>query len=165
MPPLGKGGAPPTKLIALTFDDGPFSHTDELLSILENYNAHATFFVTGENTTRYPKQAYKIQEAGHDIGNHSWSHTALNNAALDKIRQELSKSSAAISAITGKDPTLFRAPFLSYSENLTQVAKEMGMSIIGTQIFSMDWENIGHEQVASNVIHSAKDGGIILDLS
>jgi len=152
----------PQRLIALTFDDGPFAHTDVLLDILEEHDVLATFFFIGQHIPRQPEMAQRVFEAGHEIGNHSWTHISLGNADPDIIRQELGDTSTAIREITGEYPTLFRAPYLNHGANLTAVATEMDMAIISAGIMSNDWESITYEQVANNVIGAARDGGIIL---
>src|SRR5689334_496516 len=63
--------------IALTFDDGPSESTPEVLETLARYGARATFFQCGNNVRRLPSIARQVIEAGHEIGNHSYSHSAL----------------------------------------------------------------------------------------
>jgi len=153
----------PTKLISLTFDDGPFAHTAALLDILEEHDVRATFFFIGRHIPQQPEMARRVHEAGHDIGNHSWSHPSLGGTTdIDTIRDELEQTSTAIREITGEYPVLFRAPYLNYGANLTEVATEMGMAIIGANIMSNDWENITYERVAENALRGARDGAIIL---
>jgi len=154
----------PDGFVALTFDDGPFGHSDRLLRILAEYDVRATFFVIGRHVQAHPEQARRIYEAGHDLANHSWSHVSLGNPSpgLEVIRRELGDTSDAIRGITGQDPVFFRAPNLNYGPDLTQVAREMGMAIIGSDAIGRDWEDISPAQIASNVLGSARDGSIIL---
>lgn len=65
------------KVVALTFDDGPGVHTDEILRILEEHNVKATFFLTGREIKAHRDKAQKIAKAGHQIGNHSYSHQRM----------------------------------------------------------------------------------------
>ena len=65
------------KKVALTFDDGPGEYTDELLDCLEQNNAHATFFMLGQNVSSYPDAPKRMLELGCEIGSHSWDHTQL----------------------------------------------------------------------------------------
>lgn len=62
------------KVLYLTFDDGPSENTGWIIGELQNFNAKATFFCLGEKVARYPGQYKKILEAGHSVGNHSYSH-------------------------------------------------------------------------------------------
>jgi len=154
----------PDKAIALTFDDGPFGHTDRLLAILAEHDVRATFFVIGRHVQQRPEQARRIALAGHELGNHSWSHSSLGSPSpgLAAIRQELGGASDAIAGIAGEAPAFFRAPNLNYGPDLAHVAREMGMAIIGASAIGRDWESIGPAQIAANVIGAARDGGIIL---
>lgn len=160
----GKSNAIADKTIAITFDDGPFEHTERLLAILAEYNVNATFFLVGQNVQSRPEKSRLIFEAGHEIGNHSWAFTSLGEPSPgpNAIRKSLADTSAQIRKITGTNPVFFRAPNLNYGEDLTNTAREMGMAFIGASDFSMDWEGISTEEIVSNVIDGASDGGIIL---
>ena len=159
-PPLGK------KYIALSFDDGPAEKTGPLLDVLREHRVKATFFLIGQNIRSRPEEARRIFAEGHEIGNHSGGYAGLGvNGKADEnaIRQSLSAASAAIKEITGTNPVCFRAPNLDYSDTLTAVVREMGMALIGSDVIGRDWEeHITTGQIIDNILHSAKDGGIIL---
>ena len=72
-------------MLALTFDDGPGQYTDELLDCLEANNAHATFFMLGQNVSAYPDAPKRMLELGCEIGSHSWDHTQLTTIDLDSV--------------------------------------------------------------------------------
>ena len=76
------------KQIALTFDDGPDPKvTMQILETLNKYDAKATFFMLGSRVEYYPEIAKKVQEAGHELGNHTWNHPDLTKAGVEKIRK------------------------------------------------------------------------------
>ncbi|MCL2191228.1 MAG: polysaccharide deacetylase family protein [Treponema sp.] len=154
----------PAGFVALTFDDGPFDHSDRLLRILAEHEVRATFFVIGRHVQARPDQARRIFDAGHDLANHSWSHASLGNPSPgpDAIRRELGDTSRAIRGITGEDPVFFRAPNLNYGSDLAQVAREMGMAIIGSDAIGRDWEDISPARIVGNVLDAARDGSIVL---
>src|SRR5690606_32267549 len=80
-------------LIALTFDDGPQPEfTEEILQILADYNAKATFFVTGAEMEQNPEQGKKIVAAGHELGNHSYSHKTMVLRTPSFVREEIAKT-------------------------------------------------------------------------
>jgi peptidoglycan/xylan/chitin deacetylase (PgdA/CDA1 family) len=100
------------KLVALTFDDGPTPHyTADILQLLDLYQVKATFFVTGAETQRYMTQAKQIVAAGHQLGNHSWSHPRMLFMSLDEISREIEGTDQQIRAAGFKGEILFRPPY------------------------------------------------------
>ena len=80
------------KYIALTFDDGPHPvYTPEILDILKENNAKATFFVIGKNAKNYPDLILREKEEGHEIGNHTYSHPDMKGISVDKAVEEIIK--------------------------------------------------------------------------
>ncbi|MDX2780330.1 polysaccharide deacetylase family protein, partial [Streptomyces caniscabiei] len=87
-------------------DDGPAApETATLLTYLAQYKARATFFTTGQNVDAHPD----LVRAGHEVGNHSWNHPDLTKLTPEQIASQLHRTSAAIKAATGKEPTHLRA--------------------------------------------------------
>ena len=100
------------KVIALTFDDGPTAaYTNEILAILDQYGVKATFFVIGREVEENPEYARSIVEAGHELGNHSWSHPNMSLLSLDRIADEIERTDAAIRAVGYEGELHFRPPF------------------------------------------------------
>jgi peptidoglycan/xylan/chitin deacetylase (PgdA/CDA1 family) len=126
----------------------------------------ATFFLIGRRIRQDPDGVRDIIAEGHEIGNHSDDHAYLGrNSKLDEngIRQNIAAVQDAVYNITKAYPVYFRAPYLDYSQTLEKVVKEMGMAFIGVNVDSRDWNNgITTDQIVSNVLNSARDGGIIL---
>ncbi|GHV71500.1 hypothetical protein AGMMS49928_23550 [Spirochaetia bacterium] len=154
----------PTKYIAISFDDGPSgAKTLELLEILKEQKVKASFFLIGQNIRNNKASAQAIFNDGHELCNHSDGYDGLGGAtAADTIRTSLLAASAAIKGITGKDPVYFRAPNVAYGTNLTTVCTELGLAIIGVNVWSNDYQSsLTAEQVKNNVLGAAKDGGII----
>jgi len=154
----------PDRFITITFDDGPFDHSDRLLGILAEHDVRATFFLIGGNINARLWQAKRMSEAGHDVANHSWGWSSLGTPSpgVDAIRKSLGDTSALIKEATGKPPAFFRAPNLNLGADLEMVAGEMGMSIIGATANSHDWRDIPTAEIVNNALYSVKDGGIIL---
>jgi peptidoglycan-N-acetylglucosamine deacetylase len=99
------------KVVALTFDDGPAIHTDEILTILKAENVKGTFFLTGNEIEKYPDDAKRIAEEGHEIGNHSYSHQRMVLKSPSFIKEEIEKTDELIRQIGYKGEIHFRPPF------------------------------------------------------
>ncbi|MBB6446060.1 polysaccharide deacetylase family protein [Bacillus benzoevorans] len=98
------------KVVALTFDDGPTKNVDQILPLLDKYNAKATFFLIGEEMVKHPEEAKKIVEAGHQIGNHTYSHKRMIFKAPSYIREEIEKTDQLIQNAGFKGEIDFRPP-------------------------------------------------------
>lgn len=84
------------KVVALTFDDGPADNTNQILSLLEEYNAKATFFLIGAEIEKFPEEARKIAEEGHQIGNHTYSHKRMIFKTPAYYKDEIEKTDQLI---------------------------------------------------------------------
>jgi peptidoglycan/xylan/chitin deacetylase (PgdA/CDA1 family) len=99
-------------LVALTLDDGPSGEiTDSLLSILRAHHARATFFVTGRELALNPSAGTRIVAAGHELGNHSYSHLHMLGMSPRRLREEISWTDALIRAAGQREPIYFRPPY------------------------------------------------------
>lgn len=98
------------KVVALTFDDGPTKNVDQLLPLLDKYNAKATFFVIGNELEKNLEEGKKIAQAGHQIGNHSYSHKRMVFKTPSFIQQEIEKTNTLIRKTGYKEPIDFRPP-------------------------------------------------------
>ena len=151
------------KKIALSFDDGPSRrNTEEILSILKEYHVHATFFVIGENAQRDPERIRSIFCAGHEIGNHTYTHAYLTKINKQAIREEILKTEKVLIEITGEKPTLFRPPGGYYDADSLRVLDEMGYTSVLWSLDTKDWRMPKTETIVSKVEGNASDGDIIL---
>jgi len=158
----------PTKYIAISFDDGPCSAsnnggTTAILEKLDELKVKATFFVIGQNVRGNKAAAKAIFDGGHEIGNHSDGYNSLGNSPANDIAANLDTAGLAIKEITGKYPCLFRAPNLNHGKNLSQVCLERGMALIDGNTHN-DWDGTGHtpESIKNSVLANPQNGGIIL---
>ena len=97
-------------MVALTFDDGPSSHTQRLLDIFRKYGGKGTFFVLGSTLDSNQETLKRIADDGHEIGNHSWSHSSFVEISSVEVRNEITKTRNKIYDITGVDSTLVTHP-------------------------------------------------------
>ncbi len=151
------------KKIALTFDDGPNpKNTTFLLKALEEKNVPATFFLTGENAERYPALVKEIQKQGHEIGNHSYSHSNMSKSDPLKVIKEIRKTQRILERITGKAPVLFRPPYGTMMLEDMVVIPRFGLKVILWTVDSKDWSNIKESEIAENVLQKTCGGSIIV---
>lgn len=146
-------------MVALTFDDGPGKRTGELLAQLKKYNAHATFFMLGQNVSAYQDEVKEMKKIGCELGNHSYSHANLGKAGEDVIKKEVEDTNAKIKKIAGQEATVMRPPYGSISSTLRE---NVGMPMILWNIDTLDWKTKNAKSTIDEVMNNAKDGDIIL---
>jgi len=130
------------KAVALTFDDGPHpEYTAKLLDILDRYQAKATFFVIGRHVKSFPDLVFRMQQTGHDIANHSYTHNRMNRMKLTQVVEEIQKTNHEIKNITGQAPRFFRAPGGQYSPGVYQGALKTNMQVINWSVNAGDYQN------------------------
>lgn len=156
-------GAAKTHQIALTFDDGPsIQNTEEILSVLKEYGIRATFFVIGENAAADPDRIRMIYEAGHEIGNHTYTHSYISKIGKDALREEIRKTEEILQSITGEKPKVFRPPGGFYDEASLKVLEEMGYRSVLWSLDTKDWCMPKSDTIASKIEETAVSGDIIL---
>ncbi|MBF6595451.1 MAG: polysaccharide deacetylase family protein [Thermaceae bacterium] len=151
------------KLIALTFDDGPWPvTTQEDLDILRRYNARATFFWVGRYLRAYPKIAQQVILDGHAVGNHSWSHL-YHPFTPAAAAQELDSTSSLITQDTEVSTRLFRPPGGSLKNGLASYALKQGYTVVMWSVSSADTDpKAPWTAFAANVLNGARPGAIVL---
>ena len=138
-------------MCALTFDDGPSPYTAELLDTLARYNIPATFFVVGAQVQRRPDIIRRMLAEGHEVGNHSFSHTALRKQSPQAQQDDLRKLDALLREL-GANPRFVRPPFGYYDHNTINVVQEMDGHIVMWTVDSQDWRNYSDlEDVLANM--------------
>ncbi len=149
--------------IALTFDDGPHPYyTAEILDILEKYGVKATFFFVGQNIEYYPDVADKVYLAGHEIGNHTYTHHRVRALDHAELLREMNKCDDAIYEIHEYRPKLFRPPEGAFDDDARRTAKYMDYSVILWAVDTRDWEHPSPDMILRNVMTNVKSGDIIL---
>jgi peptidoglycan/xylan/chitin deacetylase (PgdA/CDA1 family) len=135
--------------IYLTFDDGPDPNvTPQLLDLLKNRNAKATFFLVGTNVEAYPELVSRIVENGHSVGNHSYNHKQFHELELKTQLQEIIKTNTLIEKITGAKCKLFRAPGGRLSLRLFLKLIRLGITSVHWSKDSMDWKENGEQTIS-----------------
>lgn len=154
------GTAEEVKKIAITFDDGPHpSYTAELLDGLKERGIHATFFVTGSHAEENPELILRMQEEGHLIGNHTYSHIQLTEANREIFREELIRTNEILKDITGTEVIFVRPPYGTWDKKFET---ELNMFPVLWNIDPLDWCSHNADCVANKVVTKAGEDDIIL---
>jgi peptidoglycan/xylan/chitin deacetylase (PgdA/CDA1 family) len=151
------------KCVALTFDDGPSPFDDRLLQILKDNDAKATFFLIGNKVAANPAGAKKIADAGMEIGSHTWEHPNMATLPTDDIAAQFSKADDAISAATGRAPTLYRPAGGLSTDAVRQTAATFGLAEILWDVIPFDWANDANTAATRSLLMSQiKPGSVVL---
>ena len=158
------------KVIALTFDDGPWDkQTDEILDILEQNDAKATFFTVGQCISGHEKELQRAASMGCEIGTHTWDHAegsgegvSLIKMSTDERKQEVQKGLEAIKNATGQEASaIFRCPGGNFDTSVATDLEGIVTAEIGWNVDTTDWKKPGADVIAQR-IQSAGPGNIIL---
>lgn len=151
------------KKIAISFDASwGAEYTPSILQILRHNNIKTTFFLTGFWIEKYPDLVKKIVAEGHELGNHTYTHPHLNTLDKPAIKNELERVHAALTALTGREPRLFRPPFGEYSNKVIETANELGYQTIQWSVDSLDWKELGKQTIVKRVTDKLHPGAIVL---
>ena len=150
------------KVIALTFDDGPGPYTAQLLDILDQHSAKATFFLIGSKVSSQANVVRSIHARGHQLGNHSWSHPELPKLPVDQIAGEIDRTNDAIKQATGVTPAILRPPYGAVNGVVLEQLRLRGMSSILWSVDTRDWADRNSQIVCSRAVAGARPGAIIL---
>lgn len=146
--------------IALTFDDGPGEYTDELLDCLEENNAHATFFMLGQNVGSWESTVQRMADIGCEIGSHSWDHPNLYDLSMDSVAKEFSDTDAALEKACGQKASVARAPYGNWSDDIIST---VGKPFFTWSLDSLDWSYLDVNKDYDAVMNGdLTDGSIIL---
>jgi peptidoglycan/xylan/chitin deacetylase (PgdA/CDA1 family) len=151
------------RLVALTFDDGPWpGQTDKILDVLKKQNVRATFFMLGTQVRRSPDLARRVLAEGHTVGSHSLSHKQLNKLKPPAIRKEISSGVSAVAGATGMRPVWFRPPYGAVNGAVKKQARGLGVRTAMWDIDTLDWTRPGVHMLYRNAVRSTKPGQIVL---
>jgi peptidoglycan-N-acetylglucosamine deacetylase len=151
--------------IAMTFDDGPHpSLTPRLLDILASRNIRATFYVIGQNVKQYPGIMRRMAAAGHEMGNHTWTHPRnLSRWADAPLRSEIQRTHDVIVSTSGAVPLTYRPPGGSVSPHQKQwLYNDYGYPTILWAVDPLDWKRPGPAVVTQRILSATKPGHIVL---
>jgi peptidoglycan-N-acetylglucosamine deacetylase len=144
------------KRIAIGFDDGPSDYTAGVLRVLRRFDSHATFFEIGQETSGRAEIMKKILRQGNEIGNHSLHHEAYPSSG------SIHETDRLIRRATGFRPCDFRPPDGAVNSSLVARAHAQNLVTVNWDVDPRDWSTPGTAAIASNVIHNAHNGSIVV---
>ncbi len=153
------------RLIALTFDDGPYPvFTPLLLDVLRDLHVPATFFLIGKDAEQWPDLTRRIEADGNEIADHTYTHPNLDQESADEVRKEILEGGATLWALT-HDPgarTLMRPPHGRYTERTLQIAQQLGYSVVLWTDDSGDWRTVPVAELERHLLAHATAPEIVL---
>lgn len=150
--------------IAITFDDGPNPQfTPQVLALLKQHDAKATFFCIGKHIETHPELFKQIITEEHTIGNHTYSHA--NNFGFfktQKVQAELQQTNSIIKKISGLNPKLYRPAFGVTNPRIARAVTNLNVTTIGWNKRSLDTTNLSEFQILKRATKNIKTGDVIL---
>ncbi|WP_438347242.1 polysaccharide deacetylase family protein [Paenibacillus sp. FA6] len=152
----------PPGFVAITFDDGPSIYTKEIVNVLNKYNVGGTFFFVGTQVQKFPESVKYVDDHGFSIGNHSMTHSNLSNLSAEKQLSELVRTNQLIQNITSKPVHLFRPPYGSRDDKLSELMAKENMRMVLWNNDPEDWHNDSPQQTLNYISRTRSTGAIIL---
>lgn len=151
-------------VVAMTFDDGPHpSLTPQLLDILAQRQIRATFYVIGSRVVRQPELTRRIAAAGHEIGNHTWSHPSLSALSDDAVLSELDRTTWAVHEAVGRPPVTMRPPYGNlHGRQRLMVHGTRNLPTVLWSVDPEDWRRPGPSVVTERIVSRSHPGAVIL---
>lgn len=153
------------RLIALTFDDGPYPvYTPMLLDVLHDLNVPATFFLIGADAQQWPEITRRIESEGNEIADHTYTHPNLDQESAEGVRREILEGRDALWALS-HDPavrTLMRPPHGRYTERTLRIAQALGYSVVLWTDDSGDWRTVTVQRLQRHLLEYATAPEIVL---
>lgn len=151
------------KIIALTFDDGPYPpYTQQLLEVLRQKQVKATFFMVGENAAKHPQIVKMVLADGHQIALHAGKHQDLLKLDPEALNNNITSGKTVLEAITKMKITAMRPPHGFKDWQVVKAINAAGLQIVNWSVIPRDWTNPGADTIASRVLRDASPGAIVL---
>ena len=148
--------------VALTFDEGPSSYTQQILQILADKGAQATFFVQGDRTDENQAAVRAIVESGNEIGSNSYADEDLTALSADELRQRLTQGFESIQRASNASCALLRPPYARFTDESWTLAMDLVSAVVTWNIDSGDYLLPGADTMVGNVVGSVRNGNIVL---
>lgn len=150
------------KLVALTFDDGPMPRwTPQVLDMLDELKAPATFFLVGERV-RANARLIHGRLGRHEVANHTWSHLDMAKRDFGDLHRDLLRTHVQIRTVTGREPTLLRPPYGHLGGSTVLAAAEFGYTVVLWSLQMLESVYVHHPAGLADYIAGAARPGTIL---
>ncbi len=157
------GAQPNQKLVALTFDDGPWpGQTEKILRVLRQHKVKASFFMIGYLARRYPSIAEKVAAEGHVVGNHTAGHRMLTKLTSAAVDTQIAQGAGIIERSTGQTPEWFRPPGGDISPAVWSRIRRVRLKVALWDVDPQDWRGIPSPKIAHDVVTRVRPGAIVL---
>jgi peptidoglycan/xylan/chitin deacetylase (PgdA/CDA1 family) len=160
--PFVREGGGRAREVALTFDDGPGPYTPDVLSVLERFRVHATFFAIGKMERYFSSSTTREIRDGDVIGDHTENHPALAKLSPHDQREELLEQIARIELLGGKRPVLFRPPYGSFNATTMRELRSLHLLMVLWSVDTGDYLQPGAPAIVERALAGAHPGAIIL---
>lgn len=159
--PVIRSAPEPIPCVALTFDDGPDPvTTPQVIDILRDAGAVATFFVEGRWADAYPGIVQRIVFEGHAIGNHSWDHPRYTRTSMGEVASQAARTDRAILSAVGYAPALLRPPYGAYNGAVLEAIGDR--TVVAWSVDALDWLNKSPARIVARIERDVRPGSIIL---
>jgi peptidoglycan/xylan/chitin deacetylase (PgdA/CDA1 family) len=153
-------GSPSRRAVALTFDDGPSESTGALLSLLDRYSARATFFQCGMHAERLPEAAREVSAAGHEIGNHTYSHPRFWLRSPQFVQQEVARGQRSLEQVHNHSPLYLRVPYGVRWFGVRAAQRRHNLLGVMWTAIGLDWKRPAGA-IAQRLLAAAAPGAIL----
>jgi probable sporulation protein (polysaccharide deacetylase family) len=137
-------------------------YLSQILATLKRHQVSASFFLEGNWVKNNPDLAKMIVSAGHEVGNHSYTHPNMQRLTAAQTREQLIRTNEVIEAATGKKIEWFAPPSGSYREETVKIAAELNMKTVMWTVDTIDWQKPSPDQLINRVISKIDNGSMIL---
>ncbi|WP_419888510.1 polysaccharide deacetylase family protein [Neobacillus niacini] len=134
----------------------------EMLAVLKQHQVRASFFLEGRWVKNNPDLAKMIVSAGHEVGNHSYTHPDMKRITAAETREQLVKTNEVIEAATGNKSSWFAPPSGSYRDETVKIASELNMKTVMWTVDTIDWQKPTPDQLINRVISKIDNGFMVL---
>jgi peptidoglycan/xylan/chitin deacetylase (PgdA/CDA1 family) len=149
--------------VALTFDDGPNAiFTPQVLDVLARYGVHATFFIVGSEADQLPDLVRRELDAGHAIGNHTWTHADLTTLDDAGFRDEVDRTEDVLATFAGHRPACVRPPFGRVNQFVRDELHARHLTMARWTTDTEDWKQPGVDAIVHRALAGAHPGATIL---
>lgn len=151
------------KVVALTFDDGPWPYsTQAILRALARADVHATFFELGSQVKRSPAATRRVVAAGDIVEVHSWNHAQFTKRSSAVNRRDLQTTRSVIAKATGVTPVWFRPPYGATNKSVAAATRSAGLKQVLWSIDTLDWKYRNTPSIVTRAMKGVRSGSIIL---